>query len=114
MRIEESGGSEDLNFTFVEWPAEKGVAEHVNEEVDVLMLVLSGHGLVTVDGQRFEAGVGDLFLIRKGSTRSVRSASDDFRYINVHRRRRGLMPTARPGPQSGNKTGSSEPEAGNK
>ena len=91
MRLQESGASEDLNYTIVEWPAGKGVAEHVNGEVDVVMVVVSGSGEVVVDGERYEVRSGDALLIPKAARRAVSSRSDDFRYLNIHRRRRGIV-----------------------
>lgn len=42
-------GSEDLNANLVRFPSGKGVGEHVNEEVDVVMVGIAGHGKVMVD-----------------------------------------------------------------
>ena len=41
--------TEDLNATLVRWEAGKGVAAHTNDEVDVVMTVLEGSGVVRID-----------------------------------------------------------------
>jgi mannose-6-phosphate isomerase-like protein (cupin superfamily) len=80
----------DLNATFLAWSAGEGVAEHVNEEVDVLMVVVEGEGDVTVDGHAFRLTAGQTVAIPKGQLRSVRAVSERFAYLNVHGRRRKL------------------------
>ena len=37
---------DDINVNLVRFPAGRGVDEHVNEEVDVLVIGVSGSGLV--------------------------------------------------------------------
>ena len=44
--------SADLNATLLAWPAGHQVAEHVNAEVDVLVVVVAGTGTASVDGHR--------------------------------------------------------------
>jgi hypothetical protein len=43
--------STDLNATLLAWPPGHEVAEHVNAELDVLVIVLDGHGSATIDGE---------------------------------------------------------------
>lgn len=82
-------GSEDLNANLVRFPAGRGVEEHVNEEVDVVLVGVSGEGSVAVDGEEHEMRPGNLVFAPKGSRRSTRSDSEDFAYLSVHRRRSG-------------------------
>lgn len=42
--------SSDLNATLLAWPAGHEIAEHVNAELDMLVVVLNGHGSATVAG----------------------------------------------------------------
>jgi mannose-6-phosphate isomerase-like protein (cupin superfamily) len=91
--------SEDLDCTLLHWEQGRGVAEHVNDEVDVVMVVLEGEGEVTVDGIARGLRPGHALMIPKGLRRSVSATSDHLTYLNVHKRRRKLMPTAaRPRP----------------
>ncbi len=77
----------DLNANLVRFPRGEGVGEHVNGEVDVLFIGVSGSGSVKVDGREHALGPGILVLAPKGTRRATRSASDDFSYLTVHRRR---------------------------
>lgn len=85
--------TDDLDLTVVAWPEFRGVDPHVNRDVDVACIVISGQGEAIVDGRRFALRLGSVVLIPKGAERSIRSKSVDFRYVNVHRRRKRLMPT---------------------
>ena len=80
-------GSGDLNANLVGFPRGEGVGEHVNGEVDVLFVGVSGSGVVEVDGREHALGAGVLVLAPKGARRSTRSGSSDFSYLTVHRRR---------------------------
>lgn len=80
-------GSEDLNANLVSFRAGRGASEHVNEEVDVLLVGMSGSGVVAVDGEERALWAGALVFVPKGARRAIRSASEDFAYLTVHRRR---------------------------
>jgi quercetin dioxygenase-like cupin family protein len=83
--------TEDLNATLLSWPKGHEIAAHVNAEVDVIMVVFAGNGVAETDGVTHELAAGNILVIPKGAERSVRSLSDDFRYLNVHKRRRRLQ-----------------------
>lgn len=78
---------EDLNANLVCFPDGQGVGEHTNSEVDVLIVGVSGYGVVAVDGEELTLSSGMLILISKGARRWTRSASRDFAYLSIHRRR---------------------------
>jgi len=80
-------GSGDLNANLVAFPRGEGVGEHVNGEVDVLFVGVSGAGVVEVDGREHALGAGVLVLAPRGARRATRSVSPDFSYLTVHRRR---------------------------
>ena len=80
-------GSGDLNANLVGFPRGEGVGEHVNGEVDVLFVGVSGSGVVEVDGREHALGAGVLVLAPKGARRATRSESSEFSYLTVHRRR---------------------------
>lgn len=77
----------DLNANLVRFPRGEGVGEHVNGEVDVLFIGVSGSGAVEVDGREHALGPGILVLAPRGTRRATRSASSAFSYLTVHRRR---------------------------
>lgn len=80
-------GSGDLNANLVRFGVGQGVGEHLNDEVDVLFLGVSGSGFVEVDDEEHALGTGTLVFVPKGARRSTRSATTDFAYLTVHRRR---------------------------
>ncbi len=80
-------GSEDLNVNLVRFGSGRGGGEHVNDEVDVVFVGVSGSGTVVVDGEKFVLEPGRLVFAPKGCRRATRSASADFAYLAVHRRR---------------------------
>jgi mannose-6-phosphate isomerase-like protein (cupin superfamily) len=80
-------GSEDLNANLVLFPAGSGVGEHVNEEVDVVLVSVAGSGSVVVEGEEHPLSAGRMVFVPKGTRRSVRSGSEDFAYLSLHRRR---------------------------
>lgn len=87
--------SDDLNVNIMRFTGEEGIEEHVNREVDVLLVALDGEGLVIVDGIEAQLVAGQAVIVPKGSTRSIRCAGTRFAYVTCHGRRRGMMPTVR-------------------
>jgi mannose-6-phosphate isomerase-like protein (cupin superfamily) len=87
--------STDLNATLLAWPPGHEVAEHVNEELDVLLIVLSGHGMVTVDGEAHALAATSALLVPRGTRRRIHAGGEGLRYLSVHRRRRlQIQPSA--------------------
>jgi quercetin dioxygenase-like cupin family protein len=84
--------SADLDVNLLVFASAQGVAEHVNDDVDVLLVGVAGEGLVEIDGAPSHLGPGLAVLIPKGARRSTRSLSDRFAYLTCHRRRGGLRP----------------------
>jgi quercetin dioxygenase-like cupin family protein len=87
----------DINVNLVRFPVGRGVDEHVNEEVDVLVVGVSGSGVVAVDGHAHRLRAGVVAFVPKGARRSTRSDSADFAYLTVHRRRGPLRIGGLPG-----------------
>ena len=88
----QGGECEDLDFTLLQWREGQGVPEHVNDEVDVITIVFAGTGTLTLDGKDIALAKGSVAVIPKGCRRSIRSQSDGFRYLNIHKRRKRLVP----------------------
>jgi quercetin dioxygenase-like cupin family protein len=88
--------SEDLNVNLLVFASGEGVAEHINTDVDVLLVGIAGAGAVTVDGTRQILGTGQALVISKNARRSTKGVSAPFAYLTCHRRRAGLRPS-RPG-----------------
>ena len=83
--------SSDLNANLVQFGTGQGVGEHVNNEVEVIVLGVSGSGIVAVDREEHALSAGILVFMPKGARRSTVSASEDFAYLTVHRRRGPLQ-----------------------
>jgi quercetin dioxygenase-like cupin family protein len=83
--------SSELNANLVQFGTGQGVKEHVNDEVEVIVVGVSGEGTVTVDQQEHALSAGMLVFIPKGARRSTVSTSEEFAYLTVHRRRRPLQ-----------------------
>ncbi len=88
-------GRGDLNANLVHFGPGRGVGEHVNDEVDVVFVGVSGSGSVVVDGEKFALGPGRMVFVPKGCLRATRSGSDEFAYLTVHQRRGPLRVVAR-------------------
>jgi quercetin dioxygenase-like cupin family protein len=83
--------SADLNATLLEWPAGEGPAEHVNESLDVLYVVLGGTATLTVDGAPRDLEPGEATIVDKGARRGLVAGPDGVRYLTAHVRRGGLQ-----------------------
>jgi quercetin dioxygenase-like cupin family protein len=87
--------STDLNVNLLAFTGSDGIDEHVNNEVDVLIVALDGAGVLTVDGEASIMSPGQLTIVPKGASRSIRAKGGRFAYLTCHGRRRGLMPSVR-------------------
>ena len=57
----------------------------------MIVVGVSGSGIVTVDREDHALSAGVLVFVPKGARRSTVSASEDFAYLTVHRRRGPLQ-----------------------
>ena len=87
---------DDLNLNLLVFEAGDGVMEHVNHEVEVLLVGIAGEGVVTIDDRELPLQSGQLVLVPKGARRGTRATVNGFAYLTCHRRRGGLMPVVRP------------------
>jgi uncharacterized cupin superfamily protein len=83
--------TDELNATLLAWPPGHEVAEHTNTELELLVVVLEGSGVVFIDGRRHAVGPGSLLVIEKGRSRAIVAGADGLRYVSVHRRRGPLQ-----------------------
>jgi quercetin dioxygenase-like cupin family protein len=84
--------TDDLNVNLLVLKGGEEVKEHVNAEVDVLLIGMDGEGRVQIDGTDNAVRAGQVLVIRKGVRRSIRCEGDRFTYLLCHRRRSGLWP----------------------
>jgi quercetin dioxygenase-like cupin family protein len=87
--------SDDLNVNLIVLPGGEHIAEHVNTEVDVLIVAVSGTAHVSIGDERQKLQSGEAMVISRGSRRSISASSDPFAYLTCHRRRQGLWPKVR-------------------
>lgn len=80
----------DLDANLVRLDPGSAIGEHVNTEVDVLIVVREGDGDLTVDGVVHMLSGSSLALVKKGSTRSLRAGERGIAYLSVHRGRAPL------------------------
>lgn len=88
--------SSDLNATLLAWPPGHELVADTNAELDVLLIVLEGGGVATVDEKEHALVPGSALLVAKGSSRTIRVGADGVRYLSVHRRRGPLQITETP------------------
>ncbi len=77
--------STDLNVNLLAW-----------NEVDVLIVGIEGHGVITVEGVSHPLRAGQVLIIPMGTRRAIQGTSDCFAYLTCHRRRGGLWPEGAP------------------
>ena len=82
--------TDDLNATLLAWPPGAGTGEHVNAELDVILVVLDGTATIELDGESRLARTGEVVVLEKGRRRRVTAGPAGVRYLTVHRRREGL------------------------
>ncbi len=78
---------EDLQANLVRLRRGDRIEPHRNDEVDVLVVVVSGRGELTVDGQVHQLAPMVLAHLPKGTVRAVVAADGPLAYLSVHRRR---------------------------
>ncbi|HEU5013720.1 MAG TPA: cupin domain-containing protein [Roseiflexaceae bacterium] len=88
-----SVNSEQLNANLIRLPTGDGVAEHVNNEVDVALVIFEGRGQLTVDGAEYALHGGQVLVVPRGARRVIRCTAGPLVYLTCHRRRAGLMPS---------------------
>jgi len=77
----------DLNANKVRLDAGHVIAGHVNDEVDVALLVLDGDGQLAVGGDTDQLAPGVFALVPKGSHRAITAGPTGVTYLSIHRRR---------------------------
>ncbi|MFR0355693.1 hypothetical protein [Streptomyces sediminimaris] len=89
-KLAESGRQLDANV--VRLTPGRHVAPHAEPDLDVLLLVVSGGGVLGGrDGDEAQPlAPGALAWLPHGSTRSITAGGDGLAYLTVHRRRDGM------------------------
>ncbi len=80
----------DLDVNVVHLDANGTIERHVNDAVDVLVVVWSGGGRLDAGEIAVALHAGVLAHVRRGVARSVSAGPNGLTYLSVHRRREGL------------------------
>jgi len=80
-------GPGELNVNLVHLDAGHAMGEHVNEAVDVVLVVLAGTGRLTIDGRSTALAPHVVAHVPRTSLRSVRAGEEGLDYLSIHRRR---------------------------
>ncbi|MFT5530139.1 MAG: mannose-6-phosphate isomerase-like protein (cupin superfamily) [Candidatus Poriferisodalaceae bacterium] len=82
--------SRQLNANLVVLEAGSSIEAHVNNQLDVVLIVQAGSGSLFIEGQTSALAAGSVALIAAGTLRSI-VADTELRYFTVHHRRGGLQ-----------------------
>ncbi len=77
----------DLDVNLVHLDPLSRVETHLNLEVDVVILVLEGGGLMWLSDDEHRLGHHALVLVPRGIARSIAAGRDGITYLSMHRRR---------------------------
>ncbi|MER5953269.1 cupin domain-containing protein [Streptomyces sp. NPDC001893] len=94
------GAARQLDANLVRLRPGTVVAEHVEPDLDVLLVVLEGDGALRRAGEEEQLAPGTLVFIARGERRSVTAGAAGLAYLTAHRRRPGLA-IARPPAREG-------------
>ncbi|MGH9065130.1 MAG: cupin domain-containing protein [Acidimicrobiales bacterium] len=84
------GRSSDLNVNLARLEPGAEVGEHVNTEVEVVLVALEGSGWVVVDDAAHPVEPASLAFVPRGARRAIRAGATPLVYLSIHRHREGL------------------------
>ncbi|MFF1565322.1 cupin domain-containing protein [Streptomyces sp. NPDC058293] len=94
------GAARQLDANLVRLRPGTAVAEHVEPDLDVLLVVLEGDGSLRHADTEEQLTPGALVFVARGERRSVTAGAGGLAYLTAHRRRPGLS-IARPPAREG-------------
>jgi quercetin dioxygenase-like cupin family protein len=80
-------GTDQLDLNLVHLDPGSSIAEHRNDLVDVVVVVLTGSGRLRLDGDDHPLVPRSVALAARGSHRSIHAGADGLSYLTVHRHR---------------------------
>jgi quercetin dioxygenase-like cupin family protein len=80
----------DLDANLIRLLPNGHIAEHVNTDVDVLVVVWDGSGRLTIDDRVQPVAPGFVVLVPRDARRTIEAGPEGIRYLSIHRRRDGL------------------------
>jgi quercetin dioxygenase-like cupin family protein len=88
-----SANSEQLNVNLLRLTHGASIPQHINDEVDVLVVVIQGTCKLFVDNESTVLRTGMGAVIPRGHLRALRCTMGPLVYLTCHRRRAPLLPT---------------------
>lgn len=85
----------DLDANVIVLGPGEGIDRHAGPEVDVLIQVLAGAGLLTTEHGDIDLTLGDLVWLPRRSERRFRAGADGLGYLTMHQHREALVPQFR-------------------
>lgn len=80
----------ELDSNLIRLPAGDEIPAHVGAEVDTLVHVVRGDGVLTTEDGEEPLRAGDVALLPRRTVRGFRAGEGGLEYLTVHRRRRSL------------------------
>jgi quercetin dioxygenase-like cupin family protein len=92
-----------LDANLVHLPAGSRVDTHTEPDLDVMVLIVAGGGVLGAgaDDTAHDITQGELLWLPHGSTRSITAGPDGLTYLTVHRRRPGMWIRSAPSRPAG-------------
>jgi quercetin dioxygenase-like cupin family protein len=91
---------EDLQANLIRLDRGDPIQPHRNDEVEVLVVVVSGRGELTLDGQVHQLAPMTLAHLPKGTVRAIEAVDGPLAYLSVHRRRPAGLQVGGPAQES--------------
>jgi quercetin dioxygenase-like cupin family protein len=87
-----SHGGEQLDVNLLYFDEGSGVPPHVNQSLDVWIVVIQGEGEAQIDGAVYPLSRGTCLYIAAGSERAIHSTGGPLIYASAHQKRGPLRP----------------------
>jgi quercetin dioxygenase-like cupin family protein len=87
-----SVNSEQMNVNLLRLADGESIPQHINDEVDVLVVIMQGTCKLIVDNEMTVLRTGMAALVPRGRLRALRCTMGPLVYLTCHRRRGPLMP----------------------
>ena len=87
---------EDLQANLVRLGRGDCIQPHRNHEVEVLVVVVSGRGQLTLDGQVHQLAPMVIAQLPKGTVRAIEAVDGPLAYLSIYRRRPAGLQVGRP------------------
>lgn len=81
----------DLDSNLVALAPDAEISAHAGPSIDVMMIIVGGHGTVTTGAAGVPVRSGDIVWLPKHAQRGVRAGSAGLRYLTVHTHKTGLQ-----------------------